>query len=132
MPHQNNSKTIPIPTKATLPYLNDSTDKSRNTTRNRPTAAAQEDISEIIKPIIQTFHEQYKQNIEIQHENELAREIRQIYCQVSVLRKLQAITLSQTNGISQPQQHWNYQLVHDFKDLDNLYFYRNARGSKLQ
>jgi hypothetical protein len=99
IPHQNDSKTIPIPTKATLPYLNDSTDKSKNTTQNKPTTANKEEISEIIKPIIQSFHEQYKQNIEIQHENELAREIRQIYCQVSVLRRLQAMTLSQTNGI---------------------------------
>jgi hypothetical protein len=77
----------------------ESTDKSKNTTQNKPTTAKKEEISNIIKPIIQSFHEQYKQNIEIQHENERAREIRQIYCQVSVLRRLQAMTLSQTNGI---------------------------------
>ncbi|EFX63395.1 hypothetical protein DAPPUDRAFT_335519 [Daphnia pulex] len=56
-------------------------------------------ISKFMAPIMQSFHEQFKQHLEIQHENELAREIRQMYCHVSVLRRLQAVTLSQTNGL---------------------------------
>ncbi|EFX60697.1 hypothetical protein DAPPUDRAFT_123286 [Daphnia pulex] len=56
-------------------------------------------LSEFMAPIMQSFHEQFKQHLEAQHENELAREIRQMYCQVSVLRRLQAVTLSQTNGL---------------------------------
>ena len=45
------------------------------------------------------MHEQYKINIEIEHENKLAREIRDMYCQVSNIKRNQAIILSQTNGI---------------------------------
>ena len=83
-------------------YVNDSTWNSTSenkTLPNKPAALNRREISEIMAPILQTFHEQYKQNLEIQHENELAKEIRQVYCQVSVLRRLQAVTLSQTNGI---------------------------------
>jgi hypothetical protein len=57
-----------------------------------------EELSDIVRPIIQTFHEQYKQNLELQHENALEKDIRQVYCQLSVLRRLQAVTLSQNNG----------------------------------
>jgi hypothetical protein len=71
-----------------------------NVTRtSNPAAIDKRALSEVMAPIMQSFHEQYKQNLEIQHENELAKEIRQIYCQVSVLRRLQAVTLSQTNGL---------------------------------
>jgi hypothetical protein len=65
-------------------YLNDSANKNLST---QPTPLDKKELSEIMAPIMQTLHEQYKQNLEIQHENELAKEIRQIYCQVSVLRK---------------------------------------------
>ena len=58
-----------------------------------------EELGDIVRPIIQAFHEQFKQNLELQHENALAKEIRQVYCQLSVLRRVQAVTLSQTNGI---------------------------------
>jgi hypothetical protein len=77
-------------------YLNDSANKNLST---QPTPVDKKELSEIMAPIMQTLHEQYKQNLEIQHENELAKEIRQIYCQVSVLRRIQAVTLSQTNGL---------------------------------
>jgi hypothetical protein len=45
------------------------------------------------------MHEQYKISVEIEHENRLAKEIRDIYCQVSSMKRNQAIILSQTNGI---------------------------------
>jgi hypothetical protein len=77
-------------------YLNDSANKNLST---QPTPLDKKELSEIMAPIMQTLHEQYKQNLEIQHENELAKEILQIYCQVSVLRRIQAVTLSQTNGL---------------------------------
>ncbi|EFX67261.1 LOW QUALITY PROTEIN: hypothetical protein DAPPUDRAFT_261918 [Daphnia pulex] len=69
-------------------------------------------LSEFMAPIMQSFHEQFKQHLEIQHENELAKEIRQMYCHVSVLRRLQAVTLSQTNGLLAAS---NYQHVHVYK-----------------
>jgi len=52
-----------------------------------------------IKKILEPFHEQFKIGLEIEHENKLAKEIRQVFCQLSILRRLQAITLAQTNGI---------------------------------
>jgi len=52
-----------------------------NTTQpTNPAAIDRKALSEVMAPIMQSFHEQYKKNLEIQHENELAREIRQIYC----------------------------------------------------
>jgi hypothetical protein len=45
------------------------------------------------------MHEQYKISVEIEHENRLAKEIRDMYCQVSSMKRNQAIILSQTNGI---------------------------------
>ena len=56
-------------------------------------------INDVLRPIILDFHEQFKQEFQIEHENTLAREIRQLYCQVSKLKRLQAVTLAQTNGI---------------------------------
>jgi hypothetical protein len=82
--------------------INDSTENNPTinaTQTSNPAAIDKEALSEVMAPIMQSFHEQYKQNLEIQHENELAKEIRQMYCQVSVLRRLQAVTLSQTNGL---------------------------------
>ncbi|EFX63720.1 hypothetical protein DAPPUDRAFT_267855 [Daphnia pulex] len=82
--------------------INDSTEYNPtiNATRtSNPAAIDKGALSEVMAPIMLSFHEQYKQNLEIQHENELAKEIRQMYCQVSVLRRLQAVTLSQTNGL---------------------------------
>jgi hypothetical protein len=82
--------------------INDSTENNPTINATRTSNPAEIDkgaLSEVMTPIMQSFHEQYKQNLEIQHENELAREIRQMYCQVSLLRRLQAVTLSQTNGL---------------------------------
>jgi hypothetical protein len=82
--------------------INDSTEYNPTinvTWTSNPAEIDKRALSEVMAPIMQSFHEQYKQNLEIQHENELAKEIRQMYCQVSVLRRLQAVTLSQTNGL---------------------------------
>jgi hypothetical protein len=48
---------------------------------------------------IRKMDEQYKISIEIEHENRLAKDIRDMYCQVSSMKHNQAIILSQTNGI---------------------------------
>ena len=57
------------------------------------------DFDEKIKYQIDLFHEQFKLKIETEHENKLAREIRDVYCQLTVLKRNQAISLAQTNGI---------------------------------
>ena len=45
------------------------------------------------------MQEQFKVNFETNHANELAKEIRDVYCQLSTTKKNQAIILSQTNGL---------------------------------
>jgi hypothetical protein len=57
------------------------------------------EFNQIVQYQIGKMHEQYKQRIETEHENRLAREIREMYCQLSNMKEIQAIILSQTNGI---------------------------------
>ena len=45
------------------------------------------------------FHEQFITKIETDHENKLAKEIRDVYCQLEVIKRNQAIGLAQTNGL---------------------------------
>jgi hypothetical protein len=45
------------------------------------------------------MHDQFKIRIETENANKLAQEIREVYCQLSTLKKNQAVILSQTNGI---------------------------------
>ncbi|KZR95716.1 Uncharacterized protein APZ42_010366 [Daphnia magna] len=45
------------------------------------------------------MHEQYKISIETEHDNKLAKEIRDVYCQLSKIKRRQAIMLAQTNGL---------------------------------
>jgi hypothetical protein len=45
------------------------------------------------------LHDQFKIKIETDHANKLAKEIRDVYCQLSTTKKTQAIILSQTNGL---------------------------------
>ena len=52
-----------------------------------------------VKRMVQSLHNQYKQEILIEQENKLAGEIRQVYCQVSALERNQAIILAQGNGL---------------------------------
>jgi hypothetical protein len=58
-----------------------------------------QEFNQILQYQIGKMHEQYKQRIETEHENRLAKEIREMYCQLSNMKKIQAIILSQTNGI---------------------------------
>ncbi|EFX75157.1 hypothetical protein DAPPUDRAFT_108213 [Daphnia pulex] len=58
-----------------------------------------QEFNQIVQYQIGKMHEQYKQRIETEHENRLAKEIREMYCQLSNMKKIQAIILSQTNGI---------------------------------
>ncbi|KAI9557148.1 hypothetical protein GHT06_016955 [Daphnia sinensis] len=48
---------------------------------------------------INKLHEQYKIRIETEHENKLAKEIRDVYCQLSTIKRNQAVILAQGNGI---------------------------------
>ncbi|KAK4006572.1 hypothetical protein OUZ56_011726 [Daphnia magna] len=52
-----------------------------------------------IKFEISKMHEQYKISIETEHENKLAKEIRDVYCQLSTIKRTQAVILAQSNGI---------------------------------
>lgn len=57
------------------------------------------DLTRRLKYEVEKMHEQYKISIETEHENKLAKEIRDVYCQLSKIKRTQAITLAQTNGI---------------------------------
>ncbi|KZS00771.1 Uncharacterized protein APZ42_002793, partial [Daphnia magna] len=58
-----------------------------------------EEFGDQIKFEISKMHEQYKISIETEHENKLAKEIRDVYCQLSAIKKTQAVILAQSNGI---------------------------------
>ncbi|XP_045030955.1 uncharacterized protein LOC123473721, partial [Daphnia magna] len=58
-----------------------------------------EEFGDKIKFDISKMHEQYKISIETEHENKLAKEIRDVYCQLSTIKKTQAVILAQSNGI---------------------------------
>ncbi|XP_045027918.1 uncharacterized protein LOC123471081 [Daphnia magna] len=48
---------------------------------------------------LEGYQWQYKISIETEHENILAKEIRDVYCQLSTIKKTQAVILAQSNGI---------------------------------
>ncbi len=52
-----------------------------------------------VKRMVETLHNQYKQEVLLAQENKLADEIRQVYCQVSALERNQAVILAQGNGL---------------------------------
>ncbi|KAK4045790.1 hypothetical protein OUZ56_033780 [Daphnia magna] len=58
-----------------------------------------EEFGDKIKFKISKMHEQYKISIETEHENKLAKEICDVYCQLSKIKKTQAVILAQSNGI---------------------------------
>ncbi|KAK4006532.1 hypothetical protein OUZ56_011686 [Daphnia magna] len=58
-----------------------------------------EEFSDKVKFEISKMHEQYKINIETEHKNKLAKQIRDVYCQLSTIKKPQAVILAQSNGI---------------------------------
>lgn len=58
-----------------------------------------EEFNDKIKFKITKMHEQCKIGIETKHENKLAKEIRDVYCQLSTIKNAQAVIMAQTNGI---------------------------------
>ncbi|XP_045023229.1 uncharacterized protein LOC123467349 [Daphnia magna] len=58
-----------------------------------------EELSFLIKYELGKMHEQYKISIETEHDNKLAKEIRDVYCQLSKIKRKQAIILAQINGL---------------------------------
>ncbi|KZR95583.1 Uncharacterized protein APZ42_010616, partial [Daphnia magna] len=68
-----------------------------NTSNGLPKSTAE--LSDLIKYELGKMHEQYKISIETEHDNKLAKEIRDVYCQLSKIKQTQAIILAQTNGL---------------------------------
>ena len=58
-----------------------------------------EPFSEELKYHVGKMHDQFKIRIETHNANKLAKEIREVYCQLSTMKKNQAVILSQTNGL---------------------------------
>ena len=56
-------------------------------------------VTRFANQYLHPFHEQNKQRMQVDLENKLAAESRQIYCELTNLKKNPAILLSQTNGI---------------------------------
>ena len=56
-------------------------------------------LTDEAKEYLLSIHEQFKEGLEVKHENQLARESRQIYCELTEVKKNQAILLAQTNGL---------------------------------
>lgn len=56
-------------------------------------------LSDKLIEILNPLHSQFKEGLEIEHENRLAREIREVYCHVLKTEYNLAILMSQTNGL---------------------------------
>ena len=56
-------------------------------------------LSDEIKAHLHPMHEEWKHGMEIDHENRLAKEIRKVYCELSSVRRIQTMTMAQSNGI---------------------------------
>ncbi|KZS10100.1 Uncharacterized protein APZ42_025514 [Daphnia magna] len=57
------------------------------------------EFNDRIKFEITKMHEQYKISVETEHDKKLAKEIRDVYCQLSTIKRIQAVILAQGNGI---------------------------------
>ncbi len=57
------------------------------------------DLTDDEKRLLIPLHEEFKQGLEIEHENKLAKEIRAVYCELSSLKRIQTMTMAQSNGI---------------------------------
>ena len=55
-------------------------------------------LSDEVHRIIQPLHAEFKLGLKISHEDKLATEIRDVYCEVSRMKKHLAISVAQTNG----------------------------------
>ena len=87
---------IPETTTAQKAITESTSEAERNKKEDKYTI---KDLEDEVKRQLEPMHKQYIEGLEIEHENTLATEVRQIYCQLSVIRRNQAITLAQTNGI---------------------------------
>ncbi len=75
---------------------NESSDGNQTDTK---LPASIEPFSEELKYHVGKMHDQFKIRIETDNANKLAKEIRDVYCQLSTMKKNQAVILSQTNGL---------------------------------
>jgi hypothetical protein len=75
---------------------NESSDGNQTDTK---LAASIEPFGEEFKYHVGKMHDQFKIRIETDNLNRLAKEIRDVYCQLSKMKKNQAVILSQTNGL---------------------------------
>lgn len=63
-----------------------------------PTTHPIANLSDEVKKIIHSLHAEFKAGLEIIHENKLAAEVREVYCEVSRIKRHLAIGIAQTNG----------------------------------
>ena len=56
-------------------------------------------VSETVAQTTKTLHEQFAKGLQTDHENRLAEEIRQMYCQVNKLRRAEVTMLAQSSGL---------------------------------
>ncbi|KZS08324.1 Uncharacterized protein APZ42_027722 [Daphnia magna] len=76
-----------------------------------------DELNDKVKLEISKMHEQYKISIETEPENKLAKEIRDVYCHLSTIKRTQAVILDQSNGILLLRRLC-YPFVRDYKALD--------------
>ncbi len=94
------TKSVPKPTEKPIsPHKNQTEQNSSYTydfiERWNSVPSYKLQILELFKPT----HEQYKVEIETEHENKLASEIRQVYCQFIKLKRNQALLIAQSDGL---------------------------------
>ena len=58
-----------------------------------------DDLHERVKKILEPMHNNLKDTIQMDHENKLAKEVRQVYCQLLKIRRNQAVIFAQTSGL---------------------------------
>ncbi len=92
-------------TKTVIRSAEETTNKTDTPLRSLPLGTRSLDkyelqfLSNEVLRILTPLHEEFKICLEIDHENALAKGERKIYCELSVLKRMQAVTLAQNNGI---------------------------------
>ncbi|KAI9562511.1 hypothetical protein GHT06_009953 [Daphnia sinensis] len=77
----------------------DTPSPSMNPSTNTGFQISTAELSPELKYELSKMHEQFKISVETEHENKLAKEIRDVYCQLSKIKGTQAIFLAQTNDL---------------------------------
>lgn len=67
--------------------------------RNMDQVITWREMNEHVKDIAQGLHSQFIEGMQIEHENKLAAEVREVYCKVNRLRRGEAAMAAQFNGL---------------------------------